>query len=63
MIGQLVEYGYKMVDNPEDADLVLINSCTVVNPSQTAFINMVCKAKKIMMNHPGMYFTTLKSWA
>jgi threonylcarbamoyladenosine tRNA methylthiotransferase CDKAL1 len=36
-----------MVDNPEDADLVLINSCTVVNPSQTAFINMVCKAKKI----------------
>ena len=47
MIGQLVEYGYNMVDNPEDADLVLINSCTVVNPSQTAFINMVCKAKKI----------------
>jgi threonylcarbamoyladenosine tRNA methylthiotransferase CDKAL1 len=26
---------------------VLINSCTVVNPSQTAFINMVCRAKKI----------------
>lgn len=47
MVGQLAEYGYKMVDNPEDADLVLINSCTVVNPSQTAFINMVCKAKKI----------------
>jgi threonylcarbamoyladenosine tRNA methylthiotransferase CDKAL1 len=47
MIGQLVEYGYKMVENPEDADLVLINCCTVVNPSQTAFINMVCKAKKI----------------
>lgn len=25
----------------------MINSCTVVNPSQDAFINMVCKAKKI----------------
>lgn len=47
MVGQLSDYGYHMVDNPEDADLVLINSCTVVNPSQTAFINMVCKAKKI----------------
>jgi threonylcarbamoyladenosine tRNA methylthiotransferase CDKAL1 len=26
---------------------VLINSCTVVNPSQDAFISMVAKAKKI----------------
>lgn len=26
---------------------MLINSCTVVNPSQDAFISMVCKAKKI----------------
>lgn len=26
---------------------MLVNSCTVVNPSQDAFISMVCKAKKI----------------
>ena len=47
MIGQLVEYGYSIVKSIETADLVLINSCTVVNPSQDAFISMVCKAKKI----------------
>lgn len=47
MVGQLVEYGYTIVDNISDADLVLINSCTVVNPSQDAFIAMVVKAKKI----------------
>lgn len=47
MIGQLVDYGYHMVNSVEDADLVLINSCTVKNPSQDAFLSMVCKAKKI----------------
>lgn len=47
MIGLLTEYGYKMVESVGEADLVLINSCTVVNPSQDAFISMVCRAKKI----------------
>jgi threonylcarbamoyladenosine tRNA methylthiotransferase CDKAL1 len=47
MIGQLNEYGYQIVDSANEADLVLINSCTVVNPSQDAFISMVSKAKKI----------------
>ena len=47
MIGQLVDFGYHMVSSVEEADLVLINSCTVKNPSQDAFLNMVCKAKKI----------------
>jgi threonylcarbamoyladenosine tRNA methylthiotransferase CDKAL1 len=47
MVGQLSEYGYTIVDSPGEADLVLINSCTVVNPSQDAFISMVARAKKI----------------
>lgn len=47
MVGQLAQYGYQIVDNAADADLVLINSCTVVNPSQDAFISMVAKAKRI----------------
>ena len=47
MIGQLADYGYSIVNTPEQADLVLINSCTVKNPSQDTFISMVCKAKKI----------------
>ena len=47
MVGLLAQYGYQIVDNAADADLVLINSCTVVNPSQDAFISMVAKAKRI----------------
>lgn len=38
MIGQLVEYGYSIVDTIDKCDLVLINSCTVKNPSQDAFM-------------------------
>jgi threonylcarbamoyladenosine tRNA methylthiotransferase CDKAL1 len=38
MIGQLAEYGYNIVDSIEAADLILINSCTVKNPSQDAFL-------------------------
>lgn len=34
MMGQLVDYGYTLVEDPLDADLILINSCTVKNPSQ-----------------------------
>ena len=34
MMGQLVEYGYVLTDEPLEADLILINSCTVKNPSQ-----------------------------
>ena len=47
MIGQLAEYGYNIVDSPEKADLLLVNSCTVKNPSQDAFMTMVAQAKKI----------------
>lgn len=47
MIGQLADYGYNIVNTPDQADLILINSCTVKNPSQDAFISMVCKAKKV----------------
>ncbi|MBS1889694.1 MAG: hypothetical protein JST59_00245 [Actinobacteria bacterium] len=38
MIGQLAEFGYNIVDSPEKADLLLVNSCTVKNPSQDAFM-------------------------
>ena len=38
MMGQLVEYGYKLVDDPTQADLILINSCTVKNPSQESLM-------------------------
>jgi len=38
MMGQLVDYGYSIVDDPKDADLVLVNSCTVKNPSQKSML-------------------------
>ena len=44
MEGMLAAYGYR-ITNQEDADLYLINSCTVKDPSQAAFVNMVNKGK------------------
>lgn len=38
MMGQLVEYGYRLTDDPLEADLLLINSCTVKNPSQESLM-------------------------
>lgn len=45
MMGLLNEYGYKLTDNFENCDACVINSCTVKNPSQDAFINYISKAK------------------
>lgn len=47
MMGQLHEYGYALVSDgeSEDADLWLINSCTVKGPSQSAVGNLLKKAR------------------
>mgnify|MGYP002631845478 CR=1 FL=1 len=44
MAGLLADYGYRIVDDMESADACLLNSCTVKNPSQEKFINLVAKA-------------------
>jgi len=41
MAGQLAAEGYTMAANPEDADLWLLNSCTVKNPAEEHFKNEV----------------------
>ena len=46
MIGILANEGYEIVDNLEDSDLTIINSCTVKSPSQAAFLNTVIKSKE-----------------
>lgn len=46
MAGLLSEYGYTLVDDPDQADACLINSCTVKNPSQEKFVNLVEKCQK-----------------
>ena len=45
MMGLLSEYGYKLVEDFKDSDVCIINSCTVKNPSQEAFVNYVAKAR------------------
>lgn len=45
MAGQLQEYGYNIVDQPDVADLWLLNSCTVKNPSQDHFVNTIKDAQ------------------
>jgi threonylcarbamoyladenosine tRNA methylthiotransferase CDKAL1 len=46
MMGLLAEYGYKFVEDFADSDICVINSCTVKNPSQEAFVNYVQRAKQ-----------------
>lgn len=46
MMGQLSSYGYEFTDNKEKADIWLINSCTVKNPSEASFMHLVNDAKK-----------------
>ena len=41
MLGLLKEYGYTISEEKDDADAWLINSCTVKNPSQSAFMHLV----------------------
>jgi threonylcarbamoyladenosine tRNA methylthiotransferase CDKAL1 len=41
MAGILASHGYTMVDDPNVADLWLLNSCTVKNPSEQTFVNEI----------------------
>merc|ERR1739838_1104730 len=41
MAGQLAAYGHKIVEKCEDADLWLLNSCTVKNPAEDHFRNEI----------------------
>ncbi|ELW68754.1 CDK5 regulatory subunit-associated protein 1-like 1 [Tupaia chinensis] len=41
MAGQLAAYGYQMTENASDADLWLLNSCTVKNPAEDHFRNAI----------------------
>mmetsp|Transcript_29859 Transcript_29859/g.42593 ORF Transcript_29859/g.42593 Transcript_29859/m.42593 type:complete len:611 (-) Transcript_29859:68-1900(-) len=45
MEGLLKAYGYEMVTEQKDADVWVLNSCTVKDPSQAAFMHLVTKAK------------------
>ncbi|XP_077247576.1 methylthiotransferase [Tasmannia lanceolata] len=45
MAGQLSTFGYALSENPEEADLWLINTCTVKSPSQSAMETLILKCK------------------
>ncbi|OVA11473.1 TRAM domain [Macleaya cordata] len=45
MAGQLSAFGYALSDSPDDADLWLINTCTVKSPSQSAMDTLILKCK------------------
>ncbi|KAH0474217.1 MAG: hypothetical protein KVP17_000715 [Porospora cf. gigantea B] len=45
MLGLLSQFGYQIVDTWEEADAVILNSCTVKNPSQEAAMTLVQRAK------------------
>lgn len=43
MQGLLAEYGYRLTEEKEEADAWVINSCTVKNPSESAFVHLLRK--------------------
>ncbi|XP_074378570.1 uncharacterized protein LOC141720112 isoform X2 [Apium graveolens] len=45
MAGQLSSFGYALSENAEEADLWLINTCTVKSPSQSAMDTLISKCK------------------
>eukprot|EP01031_Cornospumella_fuschlensis_P006063 gene6063-7545_t len=45
MEGLLTKYGYEMVKDNSEADVWVVNSCTVKDPSQAAFMHLVQQAK------------------
>lgn len=49
MLGQLQDYGYRLVDDArkEQADLWLINTCTVKNPSQAAMGTVIKRGQEL----------------
>ncbi|XP_075069235.1 threonylcarbamoyladenosine tRNA methylthiotransferase [Mixophyes fleayi] len=46
MAGQLAAYGYGITEHPEQADLWLLNSCTVKSPAEDHFRNSIKKAQE-----------------
>lgn len=48
MMGQLVDYGYTLTNDPEDSDLIVLNSCTVKNPTQAALMRLVSESEMLM---------------
>jgi threonylcarbamoyladenosine tRNA methylthiotransferase CDKAL1 len=46
MEGILSSYGFQISESQQDADLWLVNSCTVKDPSQAAFMHLVNKGKE-----------------
>lgn len=45
MQGVLASYGYRFTQSADEAQLWLLNSCTVKDPSQAAFMHLVLKGK------------------
>ncbi|XP_048881467.1 threonylcarbamoyladenosine tRNA methylthiotransferase-like [Brienomyrus brachyistius] len=47
MAGQLAASGYTVMEDPADADVWLLNSCTVKNPAEDHFRNTIKKAQEL----------------
>ncbi|KAJ8981394.1 hypothetical protein NQ317_002588 [Molorchus minor] len=47
MAGQLAAFGYKLTEDKNEADLWLLNSCTVKNPAEDHFRNEIQSAQKL----------------
>eukprot|EP00435_Cladocopium_sp_Y103_P012392 s1020_g3.t1 len=46
MMGQLAQHGYSLVDSLDDAEICVVNSCTVKNPAESRGLHLVNEATR-----------------
>ena len=54
MSGLLLEGGYALTDNPEDADYIIINTCGFINPAKEESIANILEAIEYKQDHPDL---------
>ena len=50
MAGVLAENGMELVDNAEDADVIIVNTCYVKQPTENKVTNRIQKLQKLYPN-------------
>ena len=52
MLGQLVEKGYSVSPDPEDSDILIVNTCGFIEPAKRESIDTILRAARIKAQDP-----------
>lgn len=54
MIGILRDEGYNLTDNPDDADLIIFNTCSIREKAEQKFYSDLGRLRKLKKTNPGL---------